>query len=145
MPDYDNSRQITETLRKMNVQSIAPCGINCATCLAYLRKKNTCSGCRSDNASKRKYCTTCGIKNCIFLSVTESKLCYECTKFPCVRIKHIDKRYRTKYNLSLISNLEKIQEIGLGKFLESENEKWRCNNCGGTICVHRGFCLSCAN
>ena len=127
----------------MDTLSIAPCGINCATCLAYLRDKNTCSGCWGDNATKRKYCTTCAIKNCIFLSETESQLCFECTKFPCARIKHIDKRYRAKYNLSLIDNLQQIKSIGLRKFLESESEKWRCSSCGGTICVHRGFCLGC--
>jgi len=127
----------------MNSTSIAPCGLNCATCLAYLRKKNTCSGCWSDDASKRVSCTKCAIKNCVLLEETESKFCYECAKFPCKRLKQLDKRYRTKYQVSLVANLMMIKDTGLEKFLESELEKWHCKSCGGTICVHRGVCLSC--
>jgi len=122
---------------------IAPCGMNCATCLAFLRDKNTCSGCWSDNATKRESCTKCSIKNCILLEETESKFCYECNKFPCRRLKQLDKRYRTKYNVSFLANLQYIKSFGFEKFLESESEKWLCTSCGGTICVHRGICLSC--
>ncbi len=30
----------------MDVSLIAPCGMNCGICLAYLRTKNVCPGCR---------------------------------------------------------------------------------------------------
>ncbi len=33
--------------------------------------------------------------------------------------------------------------MGLENFTELEREKWRCNTCGGTVCVHRGHCLKC--
>lgn len=127
----------------MNTDSIAPCGINCATCYMYLRKKNTCSGCRSDIATKREYCAKCSIKNCKLADETASKVCHECSEFPCKRLKQLDNRYLTKYKVSLIGNLQHIKSSGLQNFLESEREKWRCNNCGGTICVHRGVCLHC--
>jgi len=127
----------------MDFTMIAPCGINCGTCLAFLRDKNTCDGCRADNEHKRNSCIKCSIWLCESLGKTESQLCNECPKFPCSRIKHIDKRYRTKYHLSLIGNLREINREGLAKFLVSENEKWHCSNCGGTICVHRGYCLNC--
>jgi hypothetical protein len=127
----------------MIVQPIAPCGINCETCLAYLRDKNTCSGCRGDNTDKRNYCTRCAIKNCSLLIEKESEFCFECSKFPCTRLKHIDKRYRTKYHVSLIENLLQIKNNGLERFLKSERAKWFCTTCGGTICVHRGFCMKC--
>ena len=55
----------------------------------------------------------------------------------------IDKRYRTKYNMSMIKNLEFIRDNGLEKFVNKEKKRWVCKNCGGTICVHRGFCLNC--
>jgi hypothetical protein len=32
----------------------------------------------------------------------------------------------------------------LDAFAASEEERWRCPDCGGTICVHRGYCLSCS-
>ena len=123
---------------------IAPCGINCGTCLAYLRVKNKCYGCRVDFDSKRKTCVECRIKNCEFLAKTNSKFCFECEKFPCERIKHIDKRYRTKYRSGLIQNLLLIKETGINTFLESEVKKWTCPKCGSTLCVHREKCLKCS-
>ena len=54
-----------------------------------------------------------------------------------------DKRYRTKYAMSMIENPESIKKIGLSAFIENEKERWRCIKCGGVICVHRGYCLHC--
>ncbi len=51
--------------------------------------------------------------------------------------------YRTKYNMSMIENLEYIRENGLEIFVDKEKKRWACDGCGGTICVHRGFCLYC--
>jgi hypothetical protein len=124
---------------------IAPCGINCGTCMAYLRDKNKCLGCRMDFESKRKSCLECKIKNCDFFSKTNSNFCYECDEFPCERIKHIDKRYRTKYKTSLIQNLVSIKENGIESFLKQEVKKWKCPNCGSTLSVHRDNCLFCSN
>ena len=123
---------------------IAPCGINCGTCMAYLRVKNRCLGCWVDFDSKRKTCLRCKIKNCEMLAGTKSKFCYECNKFPCDGIKHIDKRYRTKYRAGLIQNLVSIKENGIDTFLKQEVEKWRCPNCGSTLSVHRANCLVCS-
>jgi hypothetical protein len=122
---------------------IAPCGINCGTCMAYLRVKNKCYGCWADFDSKRKTCNECKIKKCELLTKTASKFCFECEIFPCERMKHIDKRYRTKYRASLIQNLITIKEIGITAFLELEVKKWTCPNCGSTLSVHRDSCMAC--
>lgn len=45
--------------------------------------------------------------------------------------------------MSMIENLENIRKFGLVGFLESERERWTCSGCGGTICVHRGYCYTC--
>ena len=122
---------------------IAPCGINCGTCMAYLRVKNKCYGCRVDFDSKRKTCIQCRIKNCEMLAKTPSKFCFECEIFPCRRIKHIDKRYSIKYGTSLIRNLVMVKEIGIDTYLELEVEKRTCPKCGSTLSVHRKNCLIC--
>jgi len=122
---------------------IAPCGINCGTCLAYLRNKNKCAGCRTSGTCKPKHCVQCSILNCPFLAETSSKFCYDCQKYPCTRLKQLDRRYRTKYKTSLIGNLEKISTVGLEIYIKMEDDLWRCRSCGGTICVHRGFCINC--
>jgi hypothetical protein len=123
---------------------IAPCGINCGTCMAYLRVKNKCFGCRVDFDSKRKSCMQCRIKNCDLLVRTPSGFCNECNVFPCNMIKHIDKRYRLKYRASLIQNLVNIKETGITSFLEMEAKKWTCPKCGSTLSVHRNSCLVCS-
>jgi hypothetical protein len=127
-----------------NPALIAPCGMNCGTCLGYLREKNKCVGCRLKSESKLPSRVNCVILNCPHLAKTESKFCYECGKYPCKRVQQLDKRYRTKYRTSLMGNLERIKICGLEAFVQSEQEKWHCPRCGGTICIHKGFCLNCA-
>jgi len=125
-----------------NKYSIAPCGINCGTCIAYLRDKKPCAGCW-ENEGKPKHCTTCIIKNCGYLAQTDSHFCFECEKYPCTRLKNLDKRYRTNYQISLIENLNQIKSIGLSQYLVNEVLKWTCKHCGKTICVHRNTCIFC--
>jgi hypothetical protein len=127
----------------VTIGMVAPCGINCGVCIAFLRDKNKCVGCWAPGNKKPNHCMTCRIKNCEYLAITESKFCYECSQYPCIRLKQMDKRYRTKYNMSIFENLGLIKDSGLDKFIQLENVKWKCKNCGGTICVHRGYCIEC--
>jgi len=127
----------------MDAQLIAPCGMNCGICMAFLRKKNRCNGCQDDKGYNSKSRLSCIIKNCEELQKTDLNFCYECSKFPCTRLKALDKRYRLKYNMSIIENLKNIERIGLDQFIMDESERWKCETCGRTICVHRGYCLIC--
>ncbi len=123
---------------------IAPCGMNCGLCMAYLREKKHCPGCKGDDAQKSSIsCVRCGIKNCESLKDIKSGLCVDCAQFPCARIKHIDKRYRTKYGMSMIENLETIQSLGMNVFVKKERVRWTCSKCGGILCVHKGTCVNC--
>lgn len=122
---------------------IAPCGMNCGICLGYLREKNRCEGCRFYCEGKPGFCKKCIIINCALLSQTESKFCYDCPKYPCRRLKQLDQRYRIKYHMSMIENLETIKNIGLDGFVEKENKRWICPACGAVRSVHRDFCLLC--
>lgn len=122
---------------------IAPCGMNCGTCIAFLRDKNKCIGCRNNSAEKAISVQRCIITKCIFLEKTASGFCYECEKFPCRRIKQLDKRYRTKYRTSFIENLTIIKEKGIDNFLVFESERRSCQECGSVLSVHRNLCLNC--
>jgi hypothetical protein len=124
---------------------IAPCGMNCALCLGYQREKNHCNGCRNEEniKYKTKHSTNCIIKNCENLKNTKSNFCYECDKYPCKRLKDLDKRYRTKYNMSMLENLEDIKEKGIKEFVKQQNIKWKCSQCNELLCVHREYCLNC--
>jgi hypothetical protein len=71
------------------------------------------------------------------------EFCFECEKFPCERLKNLDKRYRLKYGMSEIDNLNKIKEIGLAEFMKIENSRWLCPKCGKQLCVHNKKCYFC--
>lgn len=129
----------------INNSLIAPCGMDCGRCLAFLRDKNRCNGCREICNHKPEYCKKCIIINCELLNKTDSKFCYDCEKYPCRRLKQLDKRYRNKYYMSMIENLELIRNIGLDRFVERENKRWICSSCGAILCVHRDFCINCKN
>ena len=122
---------------------IAPCGMNCGICMAYLRTRTHCPGCHGDDTQKQVSCLRCSIKSCTLRATTESGFCYECPKYPCRRLKDLDRRYRTKYGMSMLENLGYIREHGVPAFAEKERERWRCRYCGGVICVHRHACSQC--
>jgi hypothetical protein len=123
--------------RSMNSKLIAACGMNCAICLAFLREKNRCEGCWSPERKCNKNCT---IDSCVR---REGKFCFTCDSFPCKRLLQLDSRYRKKYGMSMIKNLELIQSEGIRNFIRTEKNRWTCSVCGRTICVHRGCCFSC--
>lgn len=122
---------------------IAPCGMNCGICLAFQREKNSCPGCRFEGRGKPAGCKNCVIINCPHLAKTTSKFCYDCSQYPCARLKQLDKRYRKNYGMSMLENLEYIKEEGIDEFVIFETQRRRCENCGGDICIHRSKCLRC--
>jgi hypothetical protein len=133
------------TKARIKAELIAPCGMNCAICMGHLlREKNICPGCRGDDKNKPRNCVRCIIVNCEHLQNTQSKYCSEkCDKFPCSRLKDLDKRYRTKYGMSMLENLKNIEDLGIMAFVRNEKTRWTCPECGGLICVHRSNCPTC--
>lgn len=132
----------------MDKNLIAPCGINCGIChayLAYLRgipkkrgKISYCIGCRPRN----KQCAY--LKgNCEVIRNNIVEFCFQCKDYPCDRLKHTDERYRKDFDTSLIENLNEIKNDGIDKFLENQKKKYKCSRCGGIICVHNKKCYEC--
>jgi hypothetical protein len=119
----------------MKSNLIAPCGMNCMICKGYLREKNKCPGCRFIDIKKLKTRNKCIIRNCNELKNNGLKFCsIKCKKFPCQRLKNLDKRYKTKYNMSMINNLNTINIKGLREFLKQQKNKYQKPN--GVLCVH---------
>lgn len=120
----------------MKPKLIAPCGMNCSLCIAYLRDKNKCPGCNLQGKPNSDYFRKCIIKNCKIIKENNWKFCSpKCEKFPCTRLKNLDKRYRTKYSMSMINNLENIKNNGIRSFINKEKKKWIKNN--KIFCVHK--------
>jgi hypothetical protein len=132
----------------MEKNLIAPCGMNCGLCSGYLALINNvksqgipipyCAGCRPRN----KQCAFLK-KRCQFLLEGTIQYCFECSGYPCDNLTHLDKRYRSLFHMSMIENLNLIKEEGIEAFLNREEKKWLCPNCGGLICCHNGLCFKC--
>jgi len=120
----------------MKIRSIAPCGMNCDLCLGSIREKNRCPGCRDLDKKRPRTRTKCTIRNCEELANNKWKYCSErCGKYPCRRLKQLDKRYSTKYGMSMIENLDMIDEKGVREFIANEKKRWIKD--GRIFCVHR--------
>ena len=110
----------------MKKEFVAPCGMNCAVYSAHLALRHDvkskgiripyCEGCRHRKCAFLK-------KRCQLLLNKKVSFCYECSDFPCERLKHIDNRYKTHFHMSLISNLEYIKDNGMSKFLNLQQKK----------------------
>jgi len=126
-------------------QILAPCGLNCSLCRAYVRGHNPCPGCRGSEINKSNACLTCAIKNCEELAAGGYQFCSSCDKFPCAELLHLDARYKDKYGVSAIGNLECIKTIRVGRFIAEETAKWSCSQCGSLLCMHKPQCLNCGH
>lgn len=132
----------------MKPELIAPCGMNCALCRAY----QFYQGDLNQHGFHRKYCPGCRPRwqgclhmkdSCTLLGNNEVEFCFECPDYPCKRLKSLDQRYKTKYHMSMIVNLDLMKEAGMEAFLNQQAQDWTCPDCGGLICCHHGLCLSC--
>lgn len=126
--------KVDKSLIRLTTKQVAPCGMNCGICRAYLREKNKCPGCRAVDTDKAISVIRCKIKNCDVIQKGKVRFCFECEKFPCAWLKNLDKRYRSKYGMSEIENLENIRDNGIDEFVKSERKKWQSEK--GIFCVH---------
>jgi hypothetical protein len=62
---------------------------------------------------------------------------------PCKNLAHLDNRYRERYGMSMVENLQTINAKGKDGFLAEQAEKHQCPSCGGVVSVHDGKCYSC--
>lgn len=133
----------------MKEELISPCGMNCELCVSYIFGKHDlnkegfhkqyCQGCIPRGLN----CTFSLSKHCDLIGKGKIRFCYECSNFPCDKLLHLDKRYKTKYNMSMIDNLLCIKNRGIKEFLLDQNKKWKCNKCGELKCCHNSLCLTC--
>lgn len=126
---------------------IAPCGLNCGICHESLRKENPCTGCLGPNETKSDYCANhCKIAVCEVRRSLPDRFCDQCPQFPCSEMVDKEIWYANTYPMveSLMGNLALLRKEGMEKFLQLEEERWKCGDCGGVICVHTGICSDCA-
>ncbi len=138
-------------MTNISQELIAPCGMNCGICSSYLAYKNNlkgkgftnCIGCRARNkqcAFLKKRC-----KDDLKLLKGKIQFCFECNCYPCEALNGLDNRYRQRFGMSMIDNLNEIKSKGIDYFIENQEIKYRCKKCGNFISVHSKKCFVCDN
>src|SRR5512135_2790233 len=111
------------TQKSFSLELVAPCGMNCGVCKAYLayvhgvlrqrKKVSHCAGCRprAKNCYIKRGCETKKLTH------GEIQSCSQCDVMPCEKLAHLDRRYRTRYGMSMVENLKTLKEKGMAEFL----------------------------
>jgi len=121
------------------------CGLYCGACPAMLgtraRTETTlCYGCKSDHPAG--HCATCGIRACA--RQQGYAFCYECADLAtCEQMRKFMADEQWPYHQGVLKNLEMIQRDGVAKWLEIQEERWRCANCRASHSWWDETCCQC--
>jgi len=55
----------------------------------------------------------------------------------------LDRRYRERYGMSMVTNLRELEKNGIDYFLKSQEAKYKCPECGDILSVHDQKCYAC--
>lgn len=130
---------------KTRIVELAPCGVYCGACPAF---NKTCKGCASeDRDQNRNGKWSCKIRTCCY---DQKKLnyCVDCGQFPC---KIIDKKLirshlhepRYKYRHEIPYVFSNLKRMNVKNYLEYQQQRWKCDSCGGRIVFYNYTCESC--
>jgi hypothetical protein len=153
----------------------ASCGTYCGACPAYLAKHGEDDGARlrrqqlasSGQASENEaipdpnwmegllcdgclsggeiptHCLNCSIRVCAANRQNDAR-CTDCDELPCYRIADliaVGFLHRGDY----LPNLAKMREMGVQKWMEYEEERWRCSRCGLPMSWYDVECIRCGD
>ncbi len=110
------------------------CGLYCGACPDMLKTRagkaaDPCYGCKSEHPTG--HCATCGIKACARSKGYE--FCDECAELSaCEKMRGFMIDPQWPYHQSVLKNMEAIRRGGLATWLEAQDKRWRCANCGAS-------------
>jgi hypothetical protein len=121
------------------------CGLYCGACpIMLITKAGTgterCYGCKSEQPTG--YCAMCGIKAC-----ARRKGYAFCDEYAdlntCEQLQKFVEDPKWPYQQGVLKNMEMIRSDGLAKWLEGQEKRWRCANCGAPHSWWDGNCPQC--
>lgn len=139
---------------------LAPCGLYCGVCSIYIAHRDNnikfkerllpvykafakgiddiaCTGCLSSGIIF-PVCRVCAIKKCTQEKGIEG--CHQCDEFPCKYINNFPIRVGKKVILRTIPTW---RELGTEKFVEEEEKRYHCPNCGNQLFRGAKRCNQC--
>ena len=112
-----------------------------ATKAGKLDDANQCYGCKSEKPTG--FCATCDIKACAQRKGYE--FCNQCNELiSCELMRKFVTNKQYPYGQCVLKNLQIIQEKGLAQWLEMQDKRWRCSNCGAAHSWYHETCPQCA-
>ena len=135
---------------EINKALLAPCGLYCGVCAKYIAHKDNnikfkdrlvnvykplaesvddikCSGCLS-NGIVFDYCPSCLIKSCVKENDLEG--CYQCNDWPCKSVERFPLPVGKKV---IMRSIPQRRELGTEKWVESEEKRYHCPECGNPL------------
>jgi predicted RNA-binding Zn-ribbon protein involved in translation (DUF1610 family) len=134
------------------------CGLYCGACpnllatehgtlegLAKIRQtkpeESICYGCKSEKVTS--WCTTCAIKLCAQNKGYE--FCFECDELPCDKMTTFIEDERCPYHLGVMKNLDFIRQNSVEAWLQAQDARWRCPECGTKFAWQDETCKNCGS
>ncbi|MFW9995827.1 MAG: DUF3795 domain-containing protein [Candidatus Odinarchaeota archaeon] len=132
----------------------AYCGLYCGAC--FVMKANEtgrgeelasqwnlepedvyCNGCKSGTLFIN--CRGCQLRECAV--ARNVSFCYQCQDYPCKDFSAFTKA--KPHIIEVIENLEYIKQYGRVKWLETQEKRWSCANCGEKYSWYDQVCDNC--
>ncbi len=99
-----------------------------------------CDGCLS-GGQIASHCQSCSMKTCAANRQNVTR-CSDCKELPCYRVTRMVNTgllHRAEY----LPNIEKIREMGAQKWVQYEEERWRCPRCSLPMSWYDTECARC--
>ena len=141
---------------------LAPCGLYCGVCSIYMAHRDNnikfkqvllpvykafaktiddiaCTGCLSDG-TVFPVCKSCAIKKCCQERGIEG--CFQCEEFPCKFINNFPIAVGKKV---IMRTIPYWKNYGTEKFVEEEEKRYHCPECGNPLFRGAKKCNKCKN
>lgn len=155
---------MTDRSYKDDRRLAAPCGLYCGACIirAAVKKEDAhligfiadglaryfghpvgveevdCEGCLSD--IRAAPCRECDIRDCATAKGID--WCFQCPDFPCQLITDFNNDGFAHHS-EVLDNIRRQQEIGIDAWLEEQEQRWHCPQCGHPREWYTSQCSSC--
>lgn len=100
-----------------------------------------CDGCLS-GGQLAAHCQRCNIRLCALDKQSNSR-CSGCEELPCNRITNLINMGNYLHRDEYLPNLKKIREMGVEKWVQFEQERWRCPQCRLPMSWYDAECIGC--
>lgn len=141
----------------MRLRYDAICGLFCGACEVMLANKQgnvsalaqvwgvesgklTCYGCKS--SINAVYCRDCHFRICAGERGIE--YCSQCSDFPCASLLEFS-RDNNDHHAAVLQNLDDLDKMGLKQWLQTQQAKWSCPDCGTEFSWYDRICKTCGN